>query len=237
MPTCTTYNFFSLQYMSQVDCDVSPCHRVAGELIAFLPRHTSFVIGHTHACSSSNNLCKNVEVLPLPPLLQAMKMDEDFELAASGARGDVALRMPPTPGQRQTLPNPVAHPPDDRQAEPSGASLLPAAASGANPNPNYHPGGSAGGDPLAVSGPRGLGARSGPLVSNPSRPAGGPGRPGIATSMPAAVARGGADGAMAGGAERRRDARSAEALGAPDPYPCPSYQLHPSGQQGWLLAA
>lgn len=145
-------------------------------------------------------------------------MDEDAELAASGARGDVALRMPPTPGQRQTLPNPVAPPPDERAAEPSGASFPPAAASGAGPNPSYHPGGGAG-DPLAASGPPGLGGRSGPLPPNPGRPAGGPGRPGIAASMPAAVACGGADGAMAGG-ERRRDARSAEALGAPDPGFC-----------------
>ena len=166
-------------------------------------------------------------------------MDEDVELAASGACSDVALRMPPPPGQRQTLPNPMAPSPDERPAEPSGASLSPAAASGATlTNPSYHPGGAAG-DPLAASGPPGLGGRSGPLPPNPGRPAGGPGRPGIAASMPAAVARGGPDGAMAGGAERRRDARSAEALGAPDALPCARDELaadQVSGMAVWLPA-
>ena len=139
-------------------------------------------------------------------------MDEDAELVGSGARGDVALRMPPPPGQ-QTLSNPTACPPDERRAEPSGASSPPAAVSGANPNPNFNPGRSAA-DPLAASGSPGFGDLGGPLVPKPVRPGGGPGRPGIAASMPAAVARGGAIGGLAG-AERRRDARSTEALGVP----------------------
>ena len=153
-------------------------------------------------------------------------MDEDAELAASGARGDVALRMPPAPGQ-QPLPSPVAYPLDERQPEASGASLPPAAASGANPNPSYIPSGSAG-EPLAASGSQEHGGLGKPFLTNPGRPGGVPGRPGIAASMPAALARGGADGATAGAAERRRDARSAEALGPPYVIPCPRDQLLPS---------
>jgi len=127
-----------------------------------------------------------------------MKMDEDAELAASGARGDVALRMPPTPGpaHAQALAHSGDRPPE--AGTPSAASRPAAGPPPAAPHPA--PG------RLAASGPPGYGGFR--LGSAPQGPAGGPGRgaAGVAASMPAAVA--------AGGGERRRAGSSTDASGA-----------------------
>lgn len=144
-------------------------------------------------------------------VLQAMKLDEDAELAASGARGgDVALRMPPAPGP--TNPNPhTLTPADDRPPDPGASSLSPDVGGGTNPN--YNPSGPHPSHGLASSGPPGFGGRSSQGGAGRQALAGGAVRPGMAASMPAAVAGGGAGGGALAGGERRHAAMSADTPG------------------------